>query len=431
VGTLVVLTACTQRPQDKVAIRGVVLVSLDTLRRDHVSLYGYGRSTTPRLDALGREGIVFDDAVSVSSWTLPAHLSMLTAVEPAAHGGIDGHHGFNQAVPTIAQTLLREGFVTHAITSHIYVSSEYGLQAGFDRFDYREGRLATEVADRALEALDGIGTRPFFLFLHFYDPHWPYAPPPPFAGSFGPGQSPGEATLARPPAEAPPRDPRSIINDYDAEIRYADTELGRVLDHLRRTGLDRNLLVIVTSDHGEEFADHGGYEHRRTLYEEIIRVPLVVQGRGISPRREAASVTLLDIAPTILEAVGLAPQATHQGRSLLGSVSARDAYGETELGARHTGARTRKLFLRAGAKGAKLILSMDRRSGRTLLEEWYDLEKDPGERQGIAPRDNVRADLRDRLVRRWRQAQARAVAAPGVELTAQQAERLQALGYTE
>ena len=142
-------------------------------------------------------------------------------------------------------------------------------------------------------------------------------------------------------------------------------------------------------------------------------------------------MTLLDIAPTVLDAVGLAPQATHQGRSLLGPTSARDTYGETELGSRHGGVRTRKLFLRAGAKGAKLILSMDRRSGRTLLEEWYDLELDPRERRSVAPPDNVSADLRDRLVRRWRQAQAHSVAAPGVELTAQQAERLQALGYTE
>jgi arylsulfatase A-like enzyme len=142
-------------------------------------------------------------------------------------------------------------------------------------------------------------------------------------------------------------------------------------------------------------------------------------------------VSLLDIAPTVLDAVGLAPEKTHLGRSLLGPLGPRDTYGETELGARQDGVRTRKLFLRTSAEGAKLILSLDRRSGRTLREEWYDLGEDPDETTMGRPSERARAELRDLLVRRWRQAQSRGAAAPGVVLTAGETERLQALGYTE
>ena len=159
--------------------RGVVLISIDTLRRDHVGLYGYAQPTTPRLDALGHQGLVFDDAVSVSSWTLPAHFSMMTSVEPAAHGAVDSKHGFNHRVPTLASAFRTAGWLTQAVTSHLYVSPEYGFDDGFDALDYAYDRKGNDVANHALDFLDGVGERPFFLFLHFSDPHWHYAPPPP------------------------------------------------------------------------------------------------------------------------------------------------------------------------------------------------------------------------------------------------------------
>src|SRR6185503_1156669 len=157
--------------------KGIVLVSIDTLRRDHVGAYGYARPTTPRLDVLAREGVLCEDAVSTSSWTLPSHLSMLTSLDPGAHGGIDTGHGFNHRVPTLARRLHEAGYATHAVTSHLYVSSVYGLDDGFDRLDFRQDRKATDVAERAIDLLDRLGDRPFFLFLHFYDPHWHYDPP--------------------------------------------------------------------------------------------------------------------------------------------------------------------------------------------------------------------------------------------------------------
>ncbi|HET8644558.1 MAG TPA: sulfatase, partial [Vicinamibacteria bacterium] len=266
--------------------RGIVLVSIDTLRRDHVGAYGYGRPTTPRLDALAAGGLVLDDAVSSSSWTLPAHLTLLTGVDPGAHGGVDMHHGFNRRTSSLPDLLRAQGYATRAVTSHLYVSSVYGLDHGFEHLDFHQDRKAADVADRAIDLIDRVGDRPFFLFLHFYDPHWHYDPPPETLRLFETGYA---GTLSgnwrdfstRTRENLAPADLAHLLALYDGEIRYTDDQLGRVLDHLKARGLDKTTLVAVTSDHGEEFLEHGSWEHQKTLYEEVVRVPLLLAGPGV------------------------------------------------------------------------------------------------------------------------------------------------------
>jgi arylsulfatase A-like enzyme len=420
-----VLAGCEAGPA---RVRGVLVVSIDTLRRDHVGLHGYPRPTTPRLDTLGAEAVVFDDAVSVSSWTLPAHLSMFTSLTPAAHGGVDRRHGYDRRIPTLPEALRRAGFATHAVTSHLYLSEAYGLDAGFDTLDYAYDRKAIDVAGRAIEALDRIGDRGFFLFLHFYDPHRPYAPPPRALRHFETGYagSVSGAAWDLTPEQMPAADLAHLIALYDGEIRFADAQLGRVLDHLRRRGLDSRTLVIVTSDHGEEFGEHGNWEHQYTLYEELVRIPLVVRAPGRRPRREPAQASLLDVAPTVLDALGLPPLPGQRGRSLLGPLGPREAYGETEYGR----GGTRRLFLRGGASGFKLILGLDRKTGAPRAEEWFDLARDPGEKQNAPPAASVADPLRRRLIETWQETRVRG-AAPEVALDAQQREQLRALGYVE
>jgi len=413
--------------------KGIVLVSIDTLRRDHVGLYGYSKPTTPRIDALGRQGLVCDDAVSTSSWTLPAHLSMLTSVDPGAHGGTDMHHAFNHRVPTLAEVLRKAGFATQAVTSHLYVSSTYGLDAGFDNLDFHQDRKAGDVADRAIDLLDRLGDRPFFLFLHFYDPHWHYDPPEsalrifeatPYTGSLS-GR--WQDFKDRGPANVSPADLAHLLALYDGEIRYTDDNLGRVLDHLDKRGLARGTLVVVTSDHGEEFLEHGSWEHQKTLYEEVVRVPLVMRGPGIAPGRVAGQASLLDVAPTILSWAGLPAAATHQGTSLLVPRSNAEAYGETD----HTADGTRKVFLRGGQGSWKLILSLEPEKGGVRRAEWYDLLSDPRETRSAPPRDAVAEALSQRAVARWSAARGRGAGAPAVNLSPEQKERLKALGYVQ
>ncbi len=315
--------------------RGVVLVSIDTLRRDHVGLYGYGRPTTPTLDALGARGLVQDDAVSVSSWTLPSHLSLLTSVDPALHGGLDMESGFNRQVQTLPSLLQGAGWSTQAVTSHLYVSAVYGLDQGFDHLDFHQDRKAADTTDRGLALLDRFGDRPFFLFLHYYDPHWHYDPPADRLALFERGYQ-GSLTgnwqdfKSRTRESLKPGDLAHLLALYDGEIRYTDDEVGRLLAHLRARGLDRSTLVVVTSDHGEEFLDHGSWEHQKTLYEEVVRVPLVMAGPGVPARRGQAQASLLDVAPSILSWAGLAVPPEMQGRNLLSAPAEREAYGETD-----------------------------------------------------------------------------------------------------
>jgi arylsulfatase A-like enzyme len=410
--------------------RGILLVSIDTVRRDHVGAYGYARPTTPRFDALAREGVLAEDAVSTSSWTLPAHLSMLTGVDPGRHGGVDMRHGFNRGAPTVPALLHGAGFATRAVTSHLYVSGVYGVDDGFDHLDFRQDRKATEVADHGLALLDRLGDRPFFLFLHLYDPHWHYDPPDwarrVFETSYsGPLTGLWQDFSRRDRATVTDADLAHLLALYDGEIRYADTEVGRVLDHLAVRGMDRSTMVLITSDHGEEFLDHGSWEHQKTLYEEVVRVPLAVRAPGLAPRREKAQASLLDVAPTVLSFAGLPVPASMGGRSLLAGPGDRDAYGETD----HTVDGTRKLFLRGGAGRWKAIFSLSADGGETRAEEWYDLASDPAERRSVVPAPAVADPIRRRALERWRADRGGGSAARPVCLTPEQQERLRALGY--
>jgi arylsulfatase A-like enzyme len=339
-------------------------------------------------------------------------------------------HGFNRRVPTLASLLHQAGFATHAVTGHLYVSAVYGLDDGFDHLDFHQDRKATDVANRAVDVLDRIGDRPFFLFLHFYDPHWHYEPPENTRKIFDTSYT---GTITGRLQDFSHRDRKSVsqadlahlVALYDGEIRYVDDELGRVFDHVRARGLDRGTLVLVTSDHGEEFLEHGSWEHQKTLYEEVVRIPLFFRGPGVASRREAAPTSLLDVAPTVLTWAGVPVPAPMQGRSLLSRAGDREGYGETD----HTVDGTHKLFLRAGARRWKAILSLDRDGASVRGEEWYDLSVDPGESRSVPPPPATADAMRRLALQRWEAARRLGAGAPAVNLSPEQRERLRALGY--
>lgn len=410
--------------------RGVILISIDTLRRDHVGAYGYPKPTTPTLDALARSGIVADDAVSVSSWTLPAHLSMFTSVLPGTHGGVDSKQGFNRSVPTVAGILKRLDYATHAVTSHLYVSKTYGVDEGFDSMNFRQDRLASNVANHAMDLVDRFGDRPFFIFLHFYDPHWHYAPPPEVLKLFETSYS-GKLTgnlkdfQNLRPDQVSKADLDHLLALYDGEIRYTDNEIGRLITHLRERDVLRNTMLVVTSDHGEEFLEHGSWEHQKTLYEEVVRIPLIVSGPEVAARRENKPAGLLDIAPTILDFLKANGPPTMQGVSLMRPLAeTREMYGETD----QTLDGTRLSFLRGGASSWKAILRLDPLKQRVKASEWYDLATDPMERVNRPPAESLRASIEGRTRDAALKSRSAAAARP-VELSAEQKEKLRALGY--
>ncbi|MBP9945443.1 MAG: sulfatase [Vicinamibacteria bacterium] len=410
--------------------RGVILISVDTLRRDHVGAYGYPKPTTPTLDGLAKGGVLADDAVSVSSWTLPAHLSMLTSALPGTHGGVDSAQGFNRSVPSVAAMLKAQGYATHAVTSHLYVSKTYGVDEGFDSMNFRQDRPAANVANHAMDLIDRFGDRPFFIFLHFYDPHWHYAPPPEvlklFESSYA-GKLTGNLKDFQNlrPEQVSQADLDHLRALYDGEIRYTDNEIGRLITHLKERDVWRNTMMVVTSDHGEEFLEHGSWEHQKTLYEEVVRIPLIVAGPGVIARRESKPVNLLDIAPTILDFLKLNAAPTMRGVSLLQPVSDhREMYGETD----QTLDGSRLSFLRGGASSWKAILRSDPAKTSIRASEWFDLAVDPGEKVNRPPAESLRASIETRTRDAALKSRSAAASAP-VELSAEQKEKLRALGY--
>jgi arylsulfatase A-like enzyme len=313
----------------------IVLVSIDTLRADRLGCYGYRRDTTPNIDNLARTGVLFRQAIASSNWTLPSHASMLTGLNPNRHGAVRFPRGTRiaPAVDTLAELLRNAGYATGGFTEGGFVSPLYGFDRGFDIYAYgRSGELPDGKNDfeRSVErASDWIrATQPFFLFLHTYAVHVPYAPRAPYDRLFDPDYSgpcrskvdPLKPSDCITDGQAAPRVLEHFKALYDGEIRQMDAAFGHFIEQLHASGLAERTCVILTSDHGEEFMEHGKLFHGRIdLYDELLRVPLVVWCPARFPGGRVVDdpVSSIDIAPTILEMAGVPLPKVMDGESLL------------------------------------------------------------------------------------------------------------------
>lgn len=329
----------------------LILISIDTLRPDHLGAYGYERDTSPSLDSLAARAAIFENAFAQSSWTLPSHMSLVTSTYPLVHQVETERRSLPAAIPTLAESLQANGYETTGFVSWIYLAAKFGFDRGFDRYDElippeelqdassKHSVRAAGIVDSVLSwAAERSAARtashetarsdPFFLFVHFFDPHMDYDPPLDDARRFDPAirttDSGSYETLkgyiAGLQANVPPI-PGDVIDRamdlYDAEIRYTDREVGRLLAELRRLGLLDRAILVVTSDHGEEFGEHGSMEgHQWTLYDEVLRVPLLISSPWTEAVRISEIVESIDIAPTLLRFAGVTAPPTYQGRPL-------------------------------------------------------------------------------------------------------------------
>jgi len=306
----------------------IVLVTLDTTRRDHLGCYGYARDTSPNFDRLCRSAQRFDRAYSTTSWTLPAHASLFTGLYTDSHGArydADGPlvlgdaideraarryraRGLDPRIPTLAGALGGDGYTSGGFVAGPWMKRIFGLDRGFDHWDdagidHENGRRAEALTDAALAWLREHAAEPFLLFVNYYDPHSPYSPPAAWRGRFA---SSGES-LPGPGESMTVEQARQL---YDAEIAYMDDQLGRLLDALRDWGLYDAAWIVVTADHGDVIGEHGTAGHGCYLWEEEIRIPLVVKAPGeVVASVDDAAVQLNDLAPMLLAALGRAPLA--------------------------------------------------------------------------------------------------------------------------
>jgi len=319
VWTLVVSPLLTACGDDEVAAKArgeerpqnLCLVTIDTLRRDHVGCYGYFRDTTPELDALAEESLVFDDVQVHVAQTLPSHVSLFTGLSPREHG-IESNLGRQEVVHTLppkvrtlASTLAEQGYRTAGFVSAVPLARGTGIACGFETWVEPELQTTADVTtDAALEWLEEAPREPWFLWLHLYDPHYPYRAPKEF-DRFGGDEAQRDYLAQRGIPEvyrgAKGREfqVREMQDGYDGEVLFADHHLGRLLDRLRGSALWDRTVVLVTSDHGEGLFQHGVRDHS-TIWNEQLEVPLVLRVPGVAPRRVDQRLVGRDILPTLL-----------------------------------------------------------------------------------------------------------------------------------
>jgi arylsulfatase A-like enzyme len=384
----------------------IVLIVIDTLRADHLGCYGYKKDTAPFLSELAQRGVLFENAHSTSSWTAPATASLLTSLHPRQHGVHTGLVATQQMLRTDPQVALNRvpedaltaaevfreaGYSTWGVSDNVNVCQGMGFTQGFDHFQ----ELVDLGADKVNAAVRGWqkelgGGQPYFLYLHYTDPHRPYRPRAPWYQ-----QAQGELL--------------NSIAEYDSEIRFVDENIRELHDLLR---WNRKTWIVIVSDHGEEFQDHGGWDHGRTLYAEVLDVPLLIcppagtlktdsgeasggrTGAGAA-RRVAQHVSLLDVLPTLRSIAGLPAGPAEQGVSLISAV----------LGGKALPGQ-RRMFAELhsppwyGMKSIKAVIQNNHKYVITLPdeEELYDLAADPGEQRSlVAQRESVVRDLRAQL----------------------------------
>ncbi len=299
-----------------------MLISADTLRADHVGAYGYARPTTPNVEEHAARGVLFENAISQSSWTRPAHLSMFTGLYPNEHGvvALADRQLPEPGVVTLASALFTRGYRTAGFTGGINVSASFGFDRGFETDRSNRKYFRDNLAETRLW-LDAHQNEKFFLFWHGYDPHTPYFSDPVDRAALAVPERPRVGLRRACRAERHHDVVARYVPEYDAAIRRADRYVGKLLTELEQRGLMERAVIVFTSDHGEEFREHGGCFHLDTLYREVLHVPLVVAGPGLAPRRvEALVPASVAIGPTILEIVG-ANDTLLPGPSLAGALS--------------------------------------------------------------------------------------------------------------
>ncbi|MFC1849831.1 sulfatase [candidate division CSSED10-310 bacterium] len=303
----------------------IVLISIDTLRADHSSLYGYPKSTTPTLDRLGKESAWFGQAITPAPWTLPAHMSVMTGLPASIHRVQKGKDSLPNSVSTLAEVLQKSGYQTAAFVSHVMVGKKYGFARGFQHFVEKiRNNRAHDVSERAIKWLESAPQEPFFLFIHYFDPHWPFFPPQEYAQMFGSGlehEQCGKFKFLKKYSNPDNLMTAEILHHltalYDGEIRYTDLNIDRVVHRLQSLNLLDKTVIVVFSDHGEELQERGSFGHGHSFFPEVINVLLLVRYPAKIPANTKISeiVSISDIPATLAACAGIQIPAQFVDRS--------------------------------------------------------------------------------------------------------------------
>jgi arylsulfatase A-like enzyme len=438
----------------------IILVSIDTLRADHLGVYGYERNTSPNMDALAVQSAVFLNTYASSPWTLPSHVSLLTSLSGLNHQVYYREDKIDPSLPTLADLLRSNGYCCSAITGGAFLNPTFGFSKGFDSYEIRgaelkDKNLAEQCFKGVSQWLDAHADENFFLFIHTYQTHSPYESPAPYNTIFL-GENPKRlgfdvlTDLGGPRGvfkKLPEADRQNIIGLYDGEVRYTDEKLIKpLIERLRQLGVYDRTMLIVTSDHGEQFYDHGSWNHGNYLYGDALRVPLIIKfpDSRFRGQKISAIVRLIDVLPTILEELGIdQDEKMFDGRSLIPILKGRKKESRTFLAdVADTAERspTSRIPMKIAVNSGDSKLVLNREYRKEYLEslpeppppnppiELYNLRDDPGEKKNIA---DQQTDIVRRLTAQvkslYQNAQKRQPVKAG--MTKELENELRALGY--
>ena len=410
----------------------VILLMLDTTRADHLGYFGYERDTSPNIDAFARETVVFKHAMASAPWTPSSVATMFTGLYASTHGMIPPDlrieaqrkaQRLRDNLVTMAEILRQTGYATYAISPNPWITPVFGYSQGFDEFKYFARARANKVTDEAIAAAEkfqGVG-KPFFLYVHYLDPHDPYDAPGEFRDKFT-GPIPGRE-----------EDPSQVsrLARYDGEIAFLDHHIGRLFDYLKKSGLYEDAIILLVADHGEQFMEHGEIRHGKMLFNEEVHVPVMLK-IGQAHREVDATVSLVDILPTLLDALHLRVPAGVQGISLLNDENARGREGVfSEINRR----RDLKAFIRYD--GMKIIYDYGApRKNATVPEsiQVFDSRRDLRERQPVED-EAVAASLKQEYAKMYAmvtgQAPAGETAEAAADISDETIEQLKSMGYMQ
>lgn len=417
--------AVTDRPD-------IILIVIDTLRQDHLGIYGHFRDTSPHIDDLARRSVLYTRAFSQAPWTTPSIAALLTSRYPTSLGITKESSALDEDLWLLPEELSRAGYVTGAVVSHSFCSAEWGFDQGFEYFDETNvlGHAAvtsTGVTDRAIEFLEAYSGEPVFLFVHYFDPHVSYVEheehrlggtPSDYTGWVRSGMVFREIRQRR--DEITAADIQELSRIYDSEIRHTDAQVGRLLQYLDGAGRLEPSLVILTADHGEAFMEHGYFGHAKRLHNSLVQVPLVIHYPGIPPQVVDDPVGLVDIYPTVTAVLGLPTPESVEGTPLLDAATGQLRAPEAVFSETDRFRPWRSVVL----GNHKLIL--DVKAGEVSL---YDIERDPGERHDLSASQPERADALRQRIEAWRRLQQPPASPREAEIDPEERRRLEQLGY--
>jgi len=427
----------------------IVLITIDTLRADHLSCYGYERKTSPNIDKIAKKGTIFKNAIAPSSWTAPSMVSLFTSTYPINHGVVRGFNYrdkrkynskevFSSDLITLPEILKTQGYTTFGVSSNHNLTAQFGFARGFDYFEYPGWVSADHVNTIVCSWEDALNkSDKYFLWIHYIDPHYPYNARSPWIDEYCTSQSSiknlnlsikSDSTLNSliPTLKTDPQALSNLIALYDSEINYADSYLGELI---KKYELNKNTLLIITSDHGEEFLEHNSIGHAKNLYQETIRIPLVIKLPHSSKRQIINNyVNLVDIMPTIIHMIDIDSQDQALGKPIL------DKKGQL------SGLKTRK------GKQAYSFAELDFRSvlKAIITPEWkyiyhdrggnelYDVKSDPLELKNLVDKETEKCNqLREQLFNWTSSAKQYSTTRLSIQLSPEEREKLVTLGYLQ